>query len=196
MKAEKKKFSCILALLLIALAGCAKSPTVYEHWMDETYKGKQYEKILIIGVADKVTGRSLFEGEVARQLQSRGVEAVRSYTILPDQEMLTKEIILNVVREFNIDGVLFTFVTDRRNRTVYYQDADLYTNYNHVMNVGNVGAISSYDIEVLSLITNFYDVKSEGRIWTVDYDFERRGLKSFNLAIKFVIDTLQEDGFI
>ena len=180
-------------MLLIALAGCVKSPTVYEHWMDETYKGKQYEKILIIGVADKVTGRSLFEGEVARQLQSRGVEAVRSYTILPDNEMLTKEIILNVVREFNIDGVLFTFVADRRNKTVYYQNADLYTYYNNVM---NVGATASYDIEVLSLITNFYDVKSEGRIWTMDYDFERRGVKTFNLAIKFVIDTLQKDGLI
>ena len=181
----------------MVLAGCAKSPTLVDSWMDEAYTGKKYKKILVIGKADTITGRRLFEGKVAKKLQSRGVEAVRSYTILPDDEMLTKEIILNVVREFNIDGVLFTFVADRRNKTVYYQDADLYTSYNNVMNVGNVGAISSYDIEVLSLITNFYDVKSEGRIWTMDYDFERRyGVKSFNLAIKFVIDTLQESGLI
>ncbi len=194
MKTYAKILLSTITLFLMILAGCAKSPVVIDRWMDEAYTGKKYKKILVIGKADKVTGRSLFEGEVARQLQSRGVEAVRSYTILPDNEMLTKEIILNVVREFNIDGVLFTFVADRRNKTVYYQDADLYTYYNNVMNVG--GVISSYDIEVLSLITNFYDVKSEGRIWTMDYDFERRGVKTFNLAIKFVIDTLQEDGFI
>jgi hypothetical protein len=200
MRAYAKIFFSILALFFIALAGCAKSPVVIDRWMDEAYTGKKFGKILVIGKADTITGRSLFEGKVARKLQSRGVEVVRSYTILPDDEMLTREIILAAIQESNIDSVLFTYVADRSNKKVYYQNAHTYTYYNYynnVMNVGNVGATSSYDIEVLSLITNFYDVKSEDLVWSMIYDFEfMYKAKSLDSATTLVVEKLLEDGLI
>ena len=116
--------------------------------------------------------------------------------------MLTREIILAATQKSNIDSVLLTFVTDRSNKKVYYQDGgsgNMYTYYNRFMNdrFMNVGATSSYDIEVLSLITNFYDVKSEDMIWSMIYDFEfMHKTKSLNSATKLVIEKLQEDGLI
>jgi hypothetical protein len=88
--------------------------------MDEAHDGKQYGKILVIGVAEKMTFRNLFEGELVRQLKSRGVEAIHSYIILPDNKMLTRELILSAIEESDIDSVLITSVADRSNRTVYY----------------------------------------------------------------------------
>lgn len=95
MKAYTKLFSSILTLSLIILAGCAKNPTVTDLWVDEAYDGKQYGKILVIGAAEKITFRNLFEGEFVKQLKSRGIEAIPSYVILPDNAMLTREIILS-----------------------------------------------------------------------------------------------------
>jgi hypothetical protein len=61
MKACVKIFYSILILFLLTLAGCTKNPAVTDLWMDEAYTGEKYEKILIIGAAEKVTFRNLFK---------------------------------------------------------------------------------------------------------------------------------------
>jgi len=45
------------------LNACSSIPKTTEIWMDEAYDGKQYGKILVIGAAEKITFRNLFEGE-------------------------------------------------------------------------------------------------------------------------------------
>ena len=120
MKACVKLFYSIFIFFLLTLAGCTKNPAVTNLWMDEAYDWEKYEKILIIGAAEKITFRNLFEGELVKQLKSRGIEAIPSYIILPDNEMLTREIILSAIEKSDIDSVLITSLADRSKKTVYY----------------------------------------------------------------------------
>jgi hypothetical protein len=53
-----------------------------------------------------MTFRNLFEGQIVRQLKERGVEAVPSYIILPENKELTREIVLSATEKSNIDSVL------------------------------------------------------------------------------------------
>lgn len=168
--------------------------------MDEAHDGKQYGKILVIGVAEKMTFRNLFEGELVRQLKSRGVEAIHSYIILPDNKMLTRELILSAIEESDIDSVLITSMADRSNRTVYYsiEGSNPYSFYSGLYNTTyGAGKTSSYDIDILFLKMNLYDVKSEKLIWSMTTESEYRyNMKSLNPAITLFINKLRGDGLI
>ena len=198
MKVYAKIFYSILILFLITLAGCTKNPTVTDIAMDEAYTGERYGKILVIGAAEKITFRNLFEGELVRQLKKRGVDAIASTLYLPDKEMLTREIILSAIEKSNIDSVLITSLADRNKKSVYYsvQGVDPYTFHNSIMRV-NRGQTSSYDIAILFLKSNLYDVKSEKLIWSMTSESEFKDTaKSLSSAVTLLIKKLRDDGLI
>ena len=198
MKVYAKIFYSILILFLITLAGCTKNPTVTDIAMDEAYTGERYGKILVIGAAEKITFRNLFEGELVRQLKKRGVDAIASTLYLPDKEMLTREIILSAIEKSGIDSVLITSLADRSKKSVYYsvQGVDPYTFHNSIMRV-NRGQTSSYDIDILFLKSNLYDVKSEKLIWSMTSESEFKDTaKSLNSAATLLINKLRDDGLI
>ena len=200
MKTHVKLFCSAFILFLLILAGCTKNPTVTDLWLDEAYDGKQYGKILVIGAAEKITFRTLFEGELVKQLKSRGVEAIPSYIILPDNEMLTREIILSAIEKSDIDSVLITSLAERSKRTVYYsiEGSSPYAYYNGLYTtMRNSGKTTSYDIEILFLKTNFYDVESENLIWSMTSESEiRYKAKSLSSAASLVINKLRDDDLI
>jgi len=200
MKIHIKLFCSALILFLIILTGCNKNPTVTDISLDEAYDGKQYGKILVIGAAEKITFRNLFEGEFIKQLKSRGVESIPSTVILPDTKMLTRENILSAIEKSDIDSVLITSLADRSKKEVYYSIAgnSPYTYYNGIMRAHRgSGKTSSYDIDILFLKTNLYDVRSEKLIWSMTSESEfKSDTKSLNSAIKFIISKLQEDGLL
>ena len=200
MRTYAEIFYCILILLLL-VTGCTKSPTVTDFRMDEAYDGKQYGKILVIAAAEKLTFRSIFEGELVKQLKSRGIDAIRSYVILPDNKMLTREIILSAIEKSDIDSVLITSLAGRSKETVFYYQSgdDPYTYYNRsISDLGPVGGgVSSYDIEILFLKTNLYDVRSEKLIWSMTLESKiRYNSKSLNRAITLIINKLRDDELI
>ena len=195
MRAYAEIFYCILILLLL-VTGCTKSPTVTDFRIDEEYEGKQYGKILVIGVAEKITFRTLFEGELVKQLKSRGVDAIRSYVLLPDKKMLTREIILSAIEKSDIDSVLITSLVNRSKRTVYYSIGGT-SPYEYYNGIYNLGGTASYDIDILFLKTNLYDARSEKLIWSMTSESEiRYNFKFLSFAATLVINKLRDDDLI
>jgi hypothetical protein len=168
--------------------------------MDEAYDGKQYGKILVIGAAEKITFRTLFEGELVKQLKSQGVEAIPSYVFLPDNKKLTREIILSAIEKSDIDSVLITSLANRSKRTVYYSigGKNPYEYYNSIYNtMHGPGGTGSYNIDILFLKTNLYDARSEKLIWSMTSESEiRYNLKGLNFAATLVINKLRDDDLI
>ncbi len=200
MKTHVKLFCGALLLFLIIFTGCTQKPTVTDMWMDEAYDGKQYGKILVIGVAEKITYRTLFEGELVKQLKSQGVEAIPSYVFLPDNKRLTREIILSAIEKSDIDSVLITSLANRSKRTVYYSigGSNPYEYYNGISDtMHNSGGTASYDIDILFLKTNLYDARSEKLIWSMTSESEiRYNFKFISFAATLVINKLRDDDLI
>ena len=201
MKVYAKIFYSILILFLITLAGCTKNPTVTDIAMDEAYTGERYGKILVIGAAEKITFRNLFEGELVRQLKKRGVDAIASTLYLPDKEMLTREIILSAIKKSNIDSVLITSLADRSVKEVYYSIAaqDPYIYHSSIRGTFRTGSgpTSSYGIDILFLKSNLYDVRSEKLIWSMTSESEFKDTaKSLSSAVTLLIKKLRDDGLI
>jgi hypothetical protein len=201
MKVSVKIFSSILILSLITLAGCTKSPTVSDLSMDEAYVGEKYGNILVIGAAEKITFRNLFEGELVRQLENRGVGAVASTLVLPDSDMLTRDIILTAIRKSDIDSVLITSLADRSMKEVYYSinAQDPYVYHSSIRGTFRTGSgpTASYGIDILFLKSNLYDVRTEKLIWSMTSESEFKDTdKSLKSAVKFLVNKLRDDGLI
>ena len=203
MNTNTKVFYCALILSLIILAGCSKKPAVNDIWLDETYYERQYESVLVIGLAEKITFRNLFEGNLVSQLRKIGIEAFPSYEILPYTNMLTREAVLTAVQKYAIDSVLITSLVGRDIKTIYYSEgnADYSNPYSYSRfvndNINRSGQTGSYDVDVLFLKTNLYDVTSEKLVWSMVSETEfKYKTNSLNAAIKLVIDKLREDGLI
>ena len=205
MNTNTKVLYCALILLLMILAGCSTKPVVNDIWLDEIYYGRQYETVLVIGIAEKITFRNLFEGNLVSQLRKTGIEAFPSYEILPYTNMLTREAVLAAVEKYAIDSVLITSLVGRDKKTIYYSEGNAdYSNpysYNRFVNDAiygpGRGGTGSYDIDVLFLKTNLYDVTSEKLVWSLTSETEfKYQMKSLNAAIKLIINKLREDGLI
>ena len=205
MNTNTKVLYCALILLLMILAGCSTKPVVNDIWLDEIYYGRQYESVLVVGAAEKITFRNLFEGNLVSQLRRIGVEAFPSYEILPYTNMLTREAVLAAVEKYAIDSVLITSLVGRDKKTIYYSEGNAdYSNpysYNRFVNDAIYGSgrggTGSYDIDVLFLKTNLYDVTSEKLVWSLVSETEfKYKTNSLDAAIKLVIDKLREDGLI
>jgi hypothetical protein len=200
MKVHTKLFCSILILFVVTLAGCTKKSAATDLFIDEAYDGKQYGNVLVIGLAEKMTFRNLFEGQIVRQLKERGVEAVPSYIILPENKELTREIVLSAIEKSNIDNVLITSLAGKSTKTVLYSTSDVnpYTYFNSSYSlIQNSGTKPSYNVEVLFLKTNLYDVSSEKLVWSMAYESEvTYNTKSLSSVVTFVINQLRDDGLI
>ena len=74
--------------------------------VDHAYQGGPLRTILVIGVLNDPELRRRFEDNFVGQLKAKGLGGVTGYSVLPDDEMLTKELIKAQIEETHIDGVL------------------------------------------------------------------------------------------
>ena len=88
-------------------------------WKDSAYQGGPMKKVLVIGVFKEQNIKRFFEDEFARQLKPRGVDAVPSYTIFPEEDILDKTTITEKMKELKMDSVLVTRVADVEDVTGY-----------------------------------------------------------------------------
>ena len=88
-------------------------------WKDSAYQGGPMKKVLVIGVFKEQNIKRFFEDEFARQLKPRGVDAVPSYTVFPEEDILDKTTITEKMKELKMDSVLVTRVADVEDVTGY-----------------------------------------------------------------------------
>ncbi len=200
MNSISRSLTVLLAFLFL-IVGCS-APKVTDSWMDDAYINSKIEKVLIIGAAEKITFRNLFEGMFVEQLNQKGIEAIPSYTLIQPNKMLSKKTILKTVGKHNIDAVIITALADRKEKTKYYSapSGNYYNYYTTVYGIYGKPSRTkgkSYDVPILVLKTNLYDVKTEKLIWSITSESEfQYNIDSLNSAIDLLINSLAKDGLI
>ncbi|MGC3996891.1 MAG: hypothetical protein QM767_04895 [Anaeromyxobacter sp.] len=79
------------ALLALAAAGCSSNTEITRSWSDPESKGAQFKKPMVVVLAAEDKRRVTAEDKISAQLQSRGVEAVRSHDVLGDEDLGDRE---------------------------------------------------------------------------------------------------------
>lgn len=102
----------------LLLAACAAT-SLTSAWTDPSYAGGGFHSLLVVGASDSPTYRRVFEDEFSRALRAAGVQAVQSYTLIPQEGRVDEAALKSVVREQGLDGVVMTRLLRIDTQTVY-----------------------------------------------------------------------------
>jgi hypothetical protein len=98
-------FLQFIAFVMFFLFIACTSTKFSSVWKDEAYQERP-GKILVINAFKNPENRRLFEDDFVKELQDRRVDAVVSYTVMPDPVVSNKEAITALAKNVGADTVL------------------------------------------------------------------------------------------
>ncbi|MFZ5558409.1 MAG: hypothetical protein ACOZDY_17105 [Pseudomonadota bacterium] len=156
------------------MAGCA-STQFTNIWKDPNYVGGPFKKIVVMGVSGEDARRRTFEDIFTAKLRAAGVEAVPSYTLVPENGKVDKERLRAAVQKAGADGALVTRLVSIDHETRYSPGyvsvvpavgyyRDFYGYYSSAWTYYTPPQVYQYD--VVTLETNLWDVTKESLVWS------------------------------
>jgi len=170
------QFAAFITMFLFM--ACASTSTKFSTiWKDETYR-VQPEKILVISTFQNPATRWTFEDELVRALKNRRIDAVMSYTVMPDMSapvLVDKDAIAAKAKEVGADMVL---INEPLGRT-----ADVISGFD-----GTV-----YKGMYINTLTEVFDMKSNRLIMRVSAEtWVRSGIPYTILVQSYVKDLVNK----
>lgn len=185
------------------MAACASTRLV-NVWKDARYSGPPFTKILVIGVTRQAGIRRTFEDIFAEQLRARHVEAVPSYTLIPEDGEVSQQRLVQAVGQSGADGVLVTRLVKVNRETQIYPGTYAGPPY-----MGFYGFYSSawmgfydppqvYTYDVVTSETSLFDAKVDRVVWsgTTETFSPREVRKDTQEFASVIIKALADQGLI
>jgi len=122
---------------------------------------------MVVGISANSTNRRVFEDSFSARLAAVGVEAVRSYELMPQTGIISKEDFDAAARRSGADGLLVVHVNRVESRmqvtnvTVPVTSRGFYGFYRSWATVPD---ITQYDLATVE--TNLFDVGSDRLVWS------------------------------
>ncbi|HUU72215.1 MAG TPA: hypothetical protein VMW70_06300 [Burkholderiales bacterium] len=107
-----------LIFVLIA-AGCA-STTLTNSWRAPDYS-TPVSSLVVVGVSKQASVRRVFEDEFSAQLRAKGVRAVPSYTLVPEDGPIGEDDLRSAVESSGADAVIITRLVKIENKVAVSQ---------------------------------------------------------------------------
>ncbi len=157
-------------LLCLAVAGCASTSLVNE-WQSPD-AAPAMRKVLVVGVTNQSSVRRVFEDEFAAQLRAAGVEAVPSYSLLPEDGQAEQAVLEAAVHDAGADAVLVTRLVKQEQRVDVSPGS-----YRPAFGMGFYGWYSSawmgfydpptvYQYDVVTAETSLYSPPQSRLVWS------------------------------
>lgn len=206
----------LAAACLALLAACATT-SLTSTWRDPGFAGGNLSKLLVVGITRDATIRRTFEDIFSAQLKSRGVQAIPSYTLIPQDGQVDEATLKAAVKKSGADAVITTRVVGIDQRTATspgyaYYGAPVYP-YPYAVGVPPPGMAfygyyantwsyyqppTTYSYEEATLETSLFDATSGKLVWvatTRTFETQAAAKASSELA-KIIIDELTKEKLI
>jgi hypothetical protein len=166
-----KIFSGLLLSLIIL--SCSPSTELTDIYVDETFTGTGFKKILVLGLTTDEWKKKVYENEFRSQLISPNVEVLTAWQELPKGEQLNRETFEKYFKDKNVDAVLVAIEGgESTDKTLYTAGSG-----NVYVGVGFYGfyaSTASYyfnsdylaEEKVVHMRTNLYETKDAKLIWS------------------------------
>ena len=99
------KLKSLFPLLILIIFSCSPSSQFTNLYVDEAYRGMQFKKVLVVGMAKEEWKRKVYENEFRSQLIKHNVEVLTAWQELPKGETISKETFYKYFSDENIDAV-------------------------------------------------------------------------------------------
>ena len=160
-------------LLVAALVTACATTQMDSTWKDPAYRGHP-SKIIVIGVAKSPAMRRIFEDEFTGQLQAHGVNAIASYSELPDSQHGDDAAIAEKVTQRGVDTILITRLVSKKTVQVLvpgtpYFPPPYYGSWRDYYSYGQQAMYTPDRVvedEFAVIETNLYEASNNKLIWT------------------------------
>jgi hypothetical protein len=200
----KKQRMMPLLLFLPALwcLSCSPGTEVTKSWVDESFAGKPFKKLLVMAVVKDQWVRGAFETTLEEDLAANNVTVIRSMDVMEETEELTPEVFESKFLPLGIDAVLISREINResREKVFYNLPQDYYGMYSYYAMSYTYYLQPSYirQDEVFFVESNLYDVKTTRLVWSAVSE-SLAPQKATDVVIpltKIVARSLRQDGFV
>ena len=181
-------------LCVSTLAGCGATTKLHGMWEDPSLQPGEFKKVLIIGLSGNEGRRRMFESEMVKSFEHKGVQAVAHMPL--DAEM-NQEVFNKYFGDQGIDAVLVSRLVGVDQKVSYapgYTYVVPYGYYNGFYGyyntswgvVSSPGYLSTY--KVAHVETNLYRAADQQLVWsgiseTFDYSNAIEGIRSFSQSV-------------
>ena len=100
--------SILIALVVIGGAAACSSTKLVNQWENPQYVPARFDRILVIGVTRQPGIRRAFEDEFVTRLNAQNVDAVPSYSFIPEDGQVDENRLRQAIQQANADCVLMT----------------------------------------------------------------------------------------
>jgi hypothetical protein len=201
----------IFQLLVCGLVFTACATTKIQNvWKDDSFAGKEFSRILVVGVFKEPAYRQLFENKMVQLLRGAGVDALSSYTVFPDSDRIREAAAKEQIRSSGIDAVLVARLVDTRRESVYVPGTTYVQDYGAPYRgpygwygyyggsyqvTQTPGYTTEYDISTVE--TQIFDAASETSIWTVlSETSETSVVEAIESYVKALAEPLRSSGLL
>ena len=116
-------------VLLVSMFTSCSSARLTSSWTNETYTPQKYNKLLVFAIASQTSSRAAVEGAMSNELNKHGINAVSSLSLFPgsqnasavQQSMISREELVQKLKDNNIDGLLVLSLLDKKEEQVYVE---------------------------------------------------------------------------
>jgi len=180
-------------LIGVVLSSCSASSQVISEWRNPAYGLANFKRILVSGPGFATSVRRNFEDEFVAQLRAAGIDALPSYSLVPEEQP-DEASIIKAAQKVDADGAIIVRPIRLERKTEYgpgYVPPPWFAHYGPYFGAGWYGwygAPSVYRYNEYISETTLYDVaKSEivwsGTIRTTDPDDVPTGIKNYVAAV-------------
>ncbi len=205
------KMSFVVIIFFGFLINGCTSTSVTGVWKKSDYSGRPLQSLLVVALTGDDSKKILWENIMADRLNQNGLSANPSIRSFPDDPEVTKDEIINYVKNEGIEGVLVTRLVDTKKEEVYYPPSGGYYDYGgrygfynrfgsyypHAYDrVSTPGYTATYTTVLLE--TNLYLTENMELIWSMSSDtFDPNSMNQLVDSVsKKIISTLQKSNLI
>ncbi len=192
-------------VIIIIVFSCSSSTKMTDVYVDETFTGKEFKKILVLGLTTDEWKKKVYENEFRSQLIDHNVEVLTAWQELPKGEQLNKETFEKYFKDKNVDAVLVAIEGgESTDKTLYTAGSG-----NVYVGVGFYGfyaSTASYyfnsdylaEEKIVHMRTNLYETKDAKLIWSAkSQSFEPKNTGDVIKAVSNdVVGELYRQGYI
>lgn len=165
----------MIALVSLSLLAACATTKIQSVWSDASYQRGPLLKVFVMGLAKDQLLKRLYEDEFVIQLQSRGVQAFPSYSVIPQEKMGDQNFIREKIKELSVDASIITRLVDSKTVQKYYPPEMYYVpppyyrgwqgyymnSYQYMISPGYTTTEKTVVLE-----TNVYSTQDDKLIWS------------------------------
>ena len=197
------KIKLLISILIIILFSCSPSSQFTNLYVDDAFKGIQFKKVLVVGMAKEEWKRKVYENEFRTQLMKHEVDVLTAWQELPKGETISKEVFYKYFSDKNIDAVFVIMAagTVTEETMTSGGSSNVYVGfYGFYVSTASMyySPVTTSEETVVYMKTNIYETSKGTLIWSVkSQSFEPQNTSDVINTVSFnVVSELAKQGYI